>query len=48
MKHFDSTKKKYYHPFKVIASLTNFLFKHRLNFTFEVIGEHLNDLAEHR
>jgi hypothetical protein len=47
MKHFDSTKNKYYHLFRAIALLINFFFRHRLNFTFEVIGEHLNDLAEH-
>jgi hypothetical protein len=47
MKHFESTKKTYYHLFKAIALLTIFLLRHRLNFTFEVIGEHLNDLAKH-
>jgi hypothetical protein len=47
MKHFDSTIKKYYHLFRAIALLTNFLLRHQLNFTFEVIGEHLNDLTKH-
>lgn len=42
MKHFDSTKPKYSHLFKIIAILTNFIYKHCLDFTFEVIGAHIS------
>jgi hypothetical protein len=39
----DLTKEKVNHLFKAITLLTNFLHKHRQNFTFEVIGEHQNE-----
>jgi len=37
------TKQKVNHLFKSITLLTNFLHKHRQNFTFEVIHEHQNE-----
>ncbi len=44
MKHFDSTKDKCIHMFKAYALLTNIMFKHRQDFTFEkLIGKHLED-----
>lgn len=47
MKHFNSTKEKYSHLFRVVALLINFLHKYHENFTFEVIGEHHNDPTKH-
>jgi hypothetical protein len=44
MKCFD-LKDNYSQLFKVVALLTNFLHMHCQDFTFEVIGEHLNDLT---
>jgi hypothetical protein len=45
MKCFDLTKENCNQLFKVVALLTNFLHMHCQDFTFEVIGEHLNDLT---
>jgi hypothetical protein len=45
MKCLDLTKKNYNQLFKVVALLTNFLHMHCQDFTFEVIGQHLNDLT---
>jgi hypothetical protein len=47
MKRFNSTKPKYTILFKVIVILTNFLHKHRMDFTFEIIGEQLHNLVKH-
>ncbi len=39
MKHFNSTKSKYYHLFRVATIFTNFLHKHWMDFTYKIIGE---------
>jgi hypothetical protein len=39
MKSFDSTKPQYIGLFKVVGILPNFLHKHWMDFTFEIIGE---------
>jgi hypothetical protein len=46
MKRFDSTKPKYAILFKATTILINFMHKHRMDFTFEIIGEQLPDLVE--
>lgn len=43
MKSFESTKENNIHLFLATIILTNFLFKHHLNFTYEVIGNQIND-----
>jgi len=45
LKCFDLTKEHYSQLFKVVALLTSFLHMHCQDFTFDVIGEHLNDLT---
>jgi hypothetical protein len=47
MKHFNSTKSKYYHLFHVIAILTYFLHKHQMDFTYESIGGQIEDRADY-
>jgi len=47
MKHFDSTKEKYSHLFKVVALMINFLHKCHQDFTFEIIRKYLDKLVEH-
>jgi hypothetical protein len=47
MKRFDTTKSKYTILFKAIIILTNFLHKHQMDFTFEIIGEQLPNLIDH-
>jgi hypothetical protein len=47
MKRFDSTKQKYIVLFRVVAILTNFLHRCQMDFTFEIIGELLPNLADH-
>jgi hypothetical protein len=44
MKCFNSTKPKYNHLFKTTTIITNFLHRHCLDFTFEVIDNHITDL----
>jgi len=39
MKRFDDTKPRYSHLFKSRVTLTKFLPKRRMNFTYEVIGD---------
>jgi flagellar biosynthesis protein FliQ len=46
MKRFDSTKPKYIVLFRIVIIFTNFIHKHRMDFTFEIIGEQLPDLVE--
>jgi hypothetical protein len=46
MKHFNSTKSKYYHLFHVAVILTNFLHKHWIDFTYKVIGDQIKDQAD--
>jgi hypothetical protein len=41
MKRFDSTKPRYSHLFKYGTLLTNFLHKRKMDFTYEVISDHL-------
>lgn len=43
MKCFESTKENNIHLFLATIILTKFLFKHHLNFTYEVIGNQIND-----
>ncbi len=45
MKCFDSSKPKYNHLFKTTTIITNFLHKCCLDFTFEVIGNHITNLT---
>ncbi len=47
MKRFDSTKPKYAILFKVTTILINFMHRHRMDFTFEIIGEQLPNPVEH-
>jgi hypothetical protein len=47
MKRFDSTKQKYTFLFRATALLTNFLHRHLMDFTFEVISELLPNLVNH-
>ncbi len=48
MKRFDNTKPRYSHLFKFGALLTNFLHKRKMDFTYEVIGDHLLNLENHK
>ncbi len=48
MKRFSSTKQKFSHLFQFVALLVNFLHKNKRNLTYEVVGEHLFDLADHK
>jgi hypothetical protein len=43
MKCFESKKENNIHLFLAIVILTNVLFKYHLNFTYEVIGNQIND-----
>jgi hypothetical protein len=43
MKRFNSTKPKYNHLFKAIVIFINFLHRCHLDFTIEVIGNHIVD-----
>ncbi len=45
MKYFCFTKDKYNHLFKITALLINFFHMCPHDFTFEVIGKHLDDLT---
>jgi hypothetical protein len=45
MKHFDFTKSKYNHLFCAILILTNFLHKCRMDFTYEIIDNQIENLA---
>jgi hypothetical protein len=47
IKHFNSTKSKYYHLFHVTIILTNFLHKHWMDFTYKVIGDQIENLANY-
>jgi hypothetical protein len=47
MKRFNSTKSKYYHLFRVAAILIDFLHKHWMDFTYKVIGDQIEDLADY-
>jgi hypothetical protein len=48
MKRFNSTKPKFSHLFQFVALLANFLHRNKRNLTFEMVGEHLFDLADHK
>ncbi len=41
MKRFDSTKPKYSHLFQAVTILINFLHKKCMDFTYEIIGDHI-------
>ncbi len=43
MKCFDFTKSKYNHLFHVIIIFTIFLFKCWMDFTYEIINDHIKD-----
>jgi hypothetical protein len=47
MKCFESTKENNINLFLAIIILINFLFKHHLNFTYEVIGNQINDPTDY-
>jgi hypothetical protein len=47
MKIFDYNKPKYNHLFKVVVILINFLHKRCLDFTTEVIGNHIIDPTDY-
>jgi hypothetical protein len=47
MKHFYSTKEKYSHFFQVVGIFTNFLHRHHLDFTYEIIGDQVEDMVNY-
>jgi hypothetical protein len=47
MKKFDSTKLKYIILFKVTIILTNFVHRHKMDFTFEIICKQLPNFTDH-
>jgi hypothetical protein len=47
MKHFNSIKPNYNNLFKTSIILINFLHKHHLNFTYDVIGDHIDNLVDY-
>ncbi len=48
MKRFSSTKPNFNHLFQFVALLANFLHRKKRNLTYEMVGEHLFDLADHK
>jgi hypothetical protein len=48
MKRFDNTKPKYSHLFEFRTLLTSFLHMRRMDLTYEVIGDHLLNLEDHK
>jgi hypothetical protein len=47
MKRFDSTKPKYNHLFIITTIFINFLHMNCLDFTFEIIGNHIANLVDY-
>jgi uncharacterized membrane protein YbaN (DUF454 family) len=48
MKRFNSTKPKFSHLFQFVVLLANFFHRSKKNLTYEMVGEHRFDLANHR
>jgi len=47
MRHFDSTEKKYSHFFRVVGIFTNFLHRCHLEFTYEIIGNQVENMVNY-
>jgi hypothetical protein len=47
MKFFDYTKGEYNHFFLVTTIVINFMHRHHMDFTYEVIGNQINNLTDY-
>jgi hypothetical protein len=47
MKRFDSTKPKYAHVFWGVTLLTNFLYRRRMDLTYDVVSDQIANWATH-